>query len=119
MDFYEGAYPASYERHSDTTFRKRYFSLRGRINRKRYLFRQLLLWLISVAASALLEPHFPASPVHMPAGVGIGPAPFRGDGLCRPGRGGLRDPRRCVRPVRSHRAPVLHFVPDPDLAAHP
>lgn len=37
MDFYEGAYPASYERHSDTTFRKRYFSLRGRINRKRYL----------------------------------------------------------------------------------
>lgn len=69
MDFYEGAYPASYERHSDTTFRKRYFSLRGRINRKRYLFRQLLLWLISVAASALLEPHFPASPVHMPAGV--------------------------------------------------
>lgn len=69
MDFYEGAYPASYERHSDTTFHKRYFSLRGRINRKRYLFRQLLLWLISVAASALLEPHFPASPVHMPAGM--------------------------------------------------
>lgn len=62
MNFYEDMYPESYERHSDETFWKRYFGLRGRLNRHRYIFRQLLLWLSSFIAERVMDPYlFPTS----------------------------------------------------------
>ena len=68
MDFFAGTYPETYEPYGDETFVRRYFSFRGRLNRKRYWARQILVWLVSYVSSALLESYiYTPEPTPLPA----------------------------------------------------
>ena len=68
MDFFAGNYPETYEPYGDETFRRRYFSFRGRLNRNRYVARQILVWFVSLVSGPVLENYiYTAEPTPLPA----------------------------------------------------